>query len=280
MASVVISSLILFIGLTNFGPLDPPTENTTEHISQVATLSASISNIFALMVGAIAIIAVIAAERAETKATEQLKVDISRLWMALHSLRNRGLLYTSPEEVRTDLDLFEAERSTLSSVLNGPTGFSMTVWQAKHSSRDFGTFTADLAGILNLLTLKTGQNPQGLFNTISIRANKTADLISNLTDKDISQMSSIVRKMGAGLDQARSVAQSDVIADFIREFDKSSKSQLPPPTQEQVNALADKALNTIGGKADETVKHFGERAINGNEEDVARWHELVSKLGL
>jgi hypothetical protein len=280
MASVVISSCILFIGLSPFGPIDPPAENIMEHIAQVATLSASVSSIFALMVGAIAIIAVIAADRAETKATEQLKVDVSRLWMALHSLRNRGLLYTSPQNVKTDMDLFEAERTTLSSVLNGPTGFSLNVWQAKHSSRNFGTLTADLAGLINLLTLKTDQNPRALFNTISIRANKVADLVSNLTDKDITEMSMILQKIGTGLDQARAITQKDFIADFIRDFDKSTKEDLSAPTQEEVDDMANKALQIIGGQADKTVKHFGDLAIKGSNEDIASWHKLISKLGL
>lgn len=277
--SVLTSALLLLFGLTPLGPMDPPEEDFMEHVGYVATLSAAVSGIFALMVGAVAIIAVIIAERAETRAIEQLKVDISRLWMTLHSLRNRGILYTSPEAVNGDIDLFAEEREALHSVLNSPTGFSLYAWQAKHSERGFKTLTADLAGLINLLTLKQ-DGGQALFNTISIRANKTADLVAALTDHDMAEMAAVVKKLGTGLDQARSVAQSDFIADFLREWVRSSNADLHPPSQKNIDDAAAVALRTIGGEADKTVRHFGEKAMTGDENDVATWHKLISKLDL
>jgi len=177
------------------------------------------------------------------------------------------------------LDLFCDERETLHSVLNSPTGFSLYAWQAKHSERGLKTLTADLAGLINLLTLKSDGGP-ALYNTISVRANKTADLISGLTDRDMTEMAAIVNKLGTGLDQARSLAQTDFIADFLREFDRSSQAGLSRPSQSHVEEAAAAALSSIGGKADKTIRHFGEKAMTGDADDIATWHKLISKLGL
>lgn len=276
--SVVASALILVLGIAGTWPFATSGDPLWNRIASISNLSAATSGIFALMVGAIAIIAVIVAERAETRAIEQLKVDISRLWMVLHTVRNRSLLYTNPKLINDGLDIFAAERQTLQDILSGPTGFSIYVWQARQQDKAFHDFTSGLAGLINLLTLALGTDRTALFNSIAIRADKLSRLIAQITDANIADMAAIIGKLGSGLSLAQTVASSDEISHFIHDMDQGTKSRLDVPTAEEVEAAAQAAQRAIGGEAGSTVRHFGAKAMTGNVEEVATWHHLIAQL--
>src|ERR1039457_104815 len=83
--SIVVASVVLS-GLYGWNPIhlpfSPPNPSTglsdrASYISAIASVSGAISSVFALIVGAIAVIAVIVSNQAESKSVEQLKLDIA-----------------------------------------------------------------------------------------------------------------------------------------------------------------------------------------------------------
>ncbi|WP_031555336.1 hypothetical protein [Parvularcula oceani] len=269
---------IFILGFTGTPPFRFGDAARMSHLADVATISAAVSTLFALMVGAIAIIAVIVADRAETRAIEQIRIDVGRLWMALHSIRNRALLYTAPDLVRDDLFLFEEERKTIAGVVQGTTGFLIYTCQDRFRTEEdgIGTLTTDLAGLVDFLTLRPSGHPY--FTQLAQRANTLSAKLSVLSDEDMAVMARAAQKMGRGLSHAREIAEKDEIGSFLNQMKDDAAAALPVPSRAEIAAFAERAQKRIGGQAGDLVRQMGANARDGGPREVELWHKLKAKL--
>ena len=140
--------------------------------SAIAAASAAVSTVFALVVGAIAIIAIIIADRSETKSVEQLKLDFAALGSTLLFLRDRAMLYTDPDAVNVDLDPFKGEREALTRILTSSTGFALYVWTKDARNEKFTDLYSSLAGLVDVTTLDLRKNFQPVANLIKARSSE------------------------------------------------------------------------------------------------------------
>ena len=124
--SSVISGGIL---LLNISTLKNP-----EGQSSITDISQSISAIIGSVLSSIAIIAVIVAQKSEVISVEKLKLDLISLVNLLVSLRNRCYLYTNPDLVNYEIDLFQKERERLQDYANGSSIYAIYLWNLQSNS--------------------------------------------------------------------------------------------------------------------------------------------------
>ena len=249
-------------------------------ISAIATISAAISTVFALLVGTIAVIAVIVAERSETKSIEQLKLDLAAAVSILVSLRDRSVLYTNPEAVDVSLDPFKMEREALAGILCSSTGFALYVWSMDRRNESFKDIYHGLAGLIDSTTLDLRGNFQPVANHIFERSSLILADIVRLDEGHFKRMSRKLTRIGIGMRQAGEAVARDPISDFAESMRVDAVASIPPPTEEELAAIKKVAQERIGGKASETIEHFGRAAIEGGPEDRATFRKLVRQLKL
>ncbi len=281
-AAVVVSATVLSFGLLRVGVFSSNGEFLHENVNSISALSTAISTMFALIVGTLAILVVITNERAETKTAEQLKIDISSLWMTLHNLRNRAILYTSPELLDNSADVFEDERGRLTEIVTGSSGFALYLWQATTADKGLRETTADIAGLINLTTLSLANTNKRvpILNEIAHRADQASGRIATVGDTDVRKMARFLSRLGRGLDQAKSAADSDIISSFLKDWRQQADDKLSFPSEDFVERVVARAREKIGGKADETVMHFVREARSGDRGALRNFYKLVQELGL
>jgi len=285
--SVVAAAMVLS-GLYGFNPLKltivsqagdvTSVSDQAAIVSAIATASAAVSTVFALIVGTIAVIAVIVAERSETKSIEQLKLDFAALGSTLVSLRDRGFLYTNPDAVDVGLDPFKPERESLARILTSSTGFALYVWSKEPCNKEFADLYSSLAGLIDVTTLDLRKQFQPVANLIIRRS---AEILRRLASIDESQFKAMSRKLGrigAGLRQASVALQRDILDSFEQDFSESQGQAFRPPTEAELTRLQRMAQEKIGGKSAEIIKHFGRAAIQGTPEDRRKFHSLIRQL--
>jgi hypothetical protein len=280
--AVIISTSVILFGLHHVGIFSSSGEFLYDNVNSISALSTAISTIFALIVGTLAILVVISNERAETKTVEQLKIDISSLWMTLHNLRNRAILYTSPDLVDDSKDLFENERRRLTEIITGSTGFALYLWQATIIDKDQQETTIDVAGLINLTTLalRKSSDRVPIFNAIAHRAYQASSRLASVGDPDIRRMARFLARLGKGLDQAKNAAEKDKLSAFLKDWRQREDDELSMPTEDFVERVLTRARQKIGGKADETMMHFLSKARSGDRGALRNFYQLVEKLDL
>lgn len=253
--------------------------DASAYVQAVSAVATAIATIFALIVGAIAIIAVIESEKSEHKSVEQIKVDFASLGSLLLSLRNRVFLYTNTSVIDLDSDIFQDERQKLVSIMTSPTGLAIYLWSGDKNRMTQNDVFSELCGLIDCLTLKLESGTiQGVLNLVAQRASEIVQNLSKVTEAQFKQMSKPLARLGDGLEHAARAVQSDPFAELQRDIDARRLAQFRAPTQQEVEALMQLAASKIGGQADKTVEHFGKEAMRGSDQDRANFHRLVRQL--
>ena len=188
--------------------------------SAIAAASAAVSTVFALVVGAIAIIAIIIADRSETKSVEQLKLDFAALGSTLLFLRDRAMLYTNPDAVNVGLDPFKTEREALSRILTSSTGFALYMWSKDTNNEKYDDLYFSLAGLVDVTTLDLDKHFQPVANMIFVRS---AEILRRLVSIEVRQFKSMAGKLsriGAGLIAASPALQKDIFAPSTKMYQR------------------------------------------------------------
>ncbi|MGY4829508.1 hypothetical protein ACVNIS_13115 [Sphaerotilaceae bacterium SBD11-9] len=245
--------------------------DTTAYVQAVAAIATAIATIFALVVGAIAIIAVIESERSEHKSVEQIKIDLATLGSLALALRNRAYLYTNVSAVDLEHDLFEEERNRLVAILASPSGLAIYLWP--------GDVFVELCGLVDCLTLKREPaSIQAVLNLIAERASKVVETLSKVNEADFAVISKPLSRLGQGLAHAAQAMKDDVFSQLPTQMHAQHVSKLRAPTERELLLLMQMASSKIGGQAHKTVEHFGRLAMQGSADDRDTFHKLLRQL--
>lgn len=164
---IAIVSLIFSGGIliANFSVLENPAGQ-----SSITDISQAISAIIGSILSSIAIIAVIVSQRSEVISTEKLKLDLVSLVNLLITVRNRCYLYTAPESINYDIDLFQIEREKLQDYSNSSSAYATYIWNLQSKSiKDFD-INIEFASLIDHMTLKFNEEyRQIIFNGIARR---------------------------------------------------------------------------------------------------------------
>jgi hypothetical protein len=247
-------------------------------VSAVASLSAAISTVLALMVGAIAVTALIVSERSETRAVEQLKLDIASLATTLLSLRDRALLYTQPDAIDVTVDPFKAERTALSKILTSPTGLAIYWWSKQPTHKQHSDLYPSIAGLVDLTTLDLNRYFAESIPLITDRSQRLLARIGTIEERQFKEMCYPLSHLSDGLRHIRETVGSDDTSIFVDEWGKARAAAYRAPTEDELTILKNLADKRIGGQSADTVEHFGRAAITGSDEDREKFHTLITKL--
>jgi uncharacterized phage infection (PIP) family protein YhgE len=288
--AIVSFAIALFVlgGLFGFNPLhlsivdrladatNPGDEAAV--VSALTGLSAAISTVFALAVGVIALMALIASEKSETRAIEQLKLDIASLASTLVSVRDRALLYTQVESINLELDPFAPERKALTKILTSPTGWAIHSWSHERGNEKYDDLFVSIAGLVGVTTLDISQARQAVINKLAERAMKVFDQLCSIEDDDFKKMSGALTHLSDGLSKACITLKTDKLAELQRQITEEQAKSYRAPTEEELAKLMKQADSTIGGASGSVVEQLGRAAIEGSPEDRERFHQLLQQL--
>lgn len=254
-----------------------------EHIGAITNISMAVSAVFGLIIGSIAIIAVIEAEKSEVKAIESFKLDLVGLVNTLYGLRMRCLLYTAPDQVDYALDVFRVEKEKLQSFMYGSSGYALNLWALDTKAIADLEPNTQLSSLLNWMTLGMSQKPQVALNQIMFRSQDMLHQLTRINDGHLKQIHRNIKRVGRGLDEVRALLEHDTFFQFIEDFKKDGEaraSNLVMPTEAELDAVLKRADEKIGGKSRETIMHFINEARAGKNESLATYYELVRQLKL
>ena len=268
---------LLFLDPFQLGPNAVPADRMGA-VAAIAGVSSAISTVIALVIGAIAVTALIVSERSETRATEQLKLDFAGLASTLIALRDRALLYTNVEMIDTTLDPFEHEREALTKVLTSSTGWAIHAWSHEKGNETFDDVYPGLAGLVDLTTLELDQNRQGVINAIAARSVGVFDQICSITEPDFRRMSTALNRLSDGVSRACVTLQTDRLAELQHAITKAEAESYRAPTEHELAQLMALADERIGGEAGTTVEHFGRQAIDDAPDARRNFARLIDQL--
>jgi hypothetical protein len=248
--------------------------------SAIAAASAAVSTVFALVVGAIAIIAIIIADRSETKSVEQLKLDFAALGSTLLFLRDRAKVYKDkdPDLVNVDLDPFKAERQTLSRILTSSTGLALYVWSKDTKDKQYDDLWSSLADLVDVTTLDLHKHFQPVANLILERSAEILRRLVSIKPRQFKSMAANLSRIGLGLVIASPALVVATFATPDQDVSAATDAGFRAPTEAELTRLKQIAAEKIGGKSAEVIEHFGRAAIEGTAGDRRRFHSLVSQL--
>lgn len=251
-------------------------------VSIITSISTAISAIFGLVIGTLAILALINAEKSESKSIEKLKIDLASITNTFITLRNRSFLYTNTEIIDYSLDVFSEERKILLTFLNSPSGFALFIWSGKQKKIEDFQSSILLCGLVDILTLKIIDNPQGVLNDIIFRTSKLISKNSQISEKDFKDMSKYLNQLGEGLSYAQKSIENDIFSSFAKDFEKDlttkEAEKLKIPSEDQIDEILKRADEKIGGKSKETVLHFLNKAKKGGEKELLMFFKLIREL--
>lgn len=283
-ASIIISGGILLTTWPDIAHVFSEADHLRK-IELISGISTAISAIFGLLIGSIAIIAVIVAQKSENISIESLKLDLIALVSALLSIRNRCYLYTNPALINYNLDLFEKERTHLQSFIGSSSGYALYIWNLQTKRIEKLDINIELSSLIDFLTLHLSENTTvPILNTIALRCQKLLNLLTEIDDRDFKQISANLHKIGNGLNHVKSpISTNDTFStlgnDMINDEDEQIEA-LELPADEFVQKVIDNANKKIGGKAEETVMHFLNEAKAGNKKSLALFYKMVNQLKL
>ena len=265
--------------VSKFAP-NGPLPDQAAYVQAIASVASAIATSFALIVGAIAIIAVVENEKSEHKAVEQTKVDFASLASLALTIRNRAFLYTNPKIVDREIDLFGQERQRLVEILCGPTGLAISLWRKKdeHQELTNSDLFVTLCGLVDSLTLDRTENLQDVLFHIAKRAGGAVIQLSTVDEGDFSTITKVLSDMGKGLKYAAELVRNDPFAILLRSMNEARDSGYRAPTQDEVDILVALAQDKVGGKSGDLVRSFGDKAISGTNKDRASFHKLIDQL--
>jgi hypothetical protein len=284
----IIMAAVVFSGLYGWNPLHLHIVSGIEKTatiadqaaftSAIASVSGAISSVLALIVGAIAVIAVIVTNQSEVKSVEQLKLDFAGLASTLISLRARCYLYTNPKLIDLEIDVFEEERSALQSLLNSSSGLALYLWSMEPENGEHKELYVSIAGLVDCTTLDLKKSLQPVLNLIAQRASDLLKDLSRVEEPAFRKMSKPLSHLSAGLQRAQDVMEDDAFARLGRDMKQASEAGSRAPTEHELTVLKEMAARKIGGKAPETIEHFGRAAISGSDHDRSTFEALVRQL--
>ncbi|HET7792195.1 MAG TPA: hypothetical protein VFL64_02315 [Rhizobacter sp.] len=245
--------------------------DTTAYVQAVSAIATAIATIFALVVGAIAIIAVIESERSEHKSVEQIKIDLASLAGLALALRNRAFLYTNVSAMDLEQDVFAEERTRLIAILTSPTGLAIYLRP--------GELFLDLCGLVDCLTLKREQGTiQAVLNLIAQRASNVIQTLSGVSEAEFESISKPLSRLGQGLAHAAQAVKGDPFSQLQADMQEHHLSKFRAPTEREILLLMQMASSQVGGEAHRMIERFGRLAMHGSAQDRANFHKLVSQL--
>jgi hypothetical protein len=247
-------------------------------VQAVTAISVAISTVMALALGSIAVIALIVAEKSETRAIEQLKLDFAALASTLVSIRDRSLLYTNPGLIHLELDPFRPEREALAKILTSPTGWAIQAWSHREGDEEYDELYPDLAGLVDVMTLDLARNRQAILDMLAERSVAILDRIVSIEERDFKQMSAALSRLSEGLSRASTVLRTDKLAEFQRQRTAAEMASYRAPTEEELTKIAELADQRIGGEAGKTLEALGRAAIDGSPEDRRTFHRAITQL--
>lgn len=283
-------AVLVLLGLYGFNPLnlsivDTLTNATTPAdeaagVSAVTGISVAVSTLFALVLGVIAIIVLIESERSETRAVEQLKLDVASLASTLRLVRDRALLYTQTDAVNWSLDPFSAEREALSKILTSSTGWALYSWGHQKDNKKFTGLFAGFAGLVDLTTLDLERFAQPILNRLVERSSKLFEEVTSIEEEDFKRMAGALSHLSDGFSAARiaEVRSGDILDGFVEEKVAADASSYRAPTEDELKRLIERADRVIGGEAGKTIDTFGRLAIEGSDKDRENFHRLISQV--
>lgn len=283
-ASIIISGGILLTTWPDMAHIFSEADHLRK-IELISGISTAISAIFGLLIGSVAIIAVIVAQKSENISIESLKLDLIALVSALLSIRNRCYLYTNPSLINYNLDLFENERAHLQSFIGSSSGYALYIWNLQTKRIDNLDINIELSSLIDFLTLSVSENTAvPIFNTIALRCQKLLNLLTEIDDRDFKQISANLHKIGNGLNHVKSpISTNDSFStlgnDLLKDEDKQTES-LQLPSDDFLQKVIANANKKIGGKAEETIMHFINEARTGNKKSLDLFYKMVSQLKL
>ena len=274
--SLIISGGIL---LLNFSILKKPSGQIS-----ITDISQAITAIIGSVLSSIAIIAVIVSQKSEVISTEKLKVDLVSIVNMLISVRNRCYLYTAPEAVNYEIDLFHIEREKLQDYSNSSSAYAIYIWNLQSKSIEGFDINIEFASLIDHMTLKFDEKyRQIIFNKIAKRCTLMINYLTEIGDKDFKGIANHLKKIGIGLQHVKETINQDPFSELgqdMIESDLDGMESLDFPSDEDLEKILAAADKKIGGKARDSVMHFINEAKNGDKKSLWYFYELVRKLKL
>lgn len=281
-ASILISGGILLTILRDISFLtDDP--NPIDRILSITQISTAISAIFGLIIGSIAIIAVIEADKSEVKAIESFKLDLIALVNLLYCIRNRCLLYTNTTIIDYRIDLFQKEREQLQKFLGSSSGYALHLWVLEKKAIDGLDINTDIASLMDFMTLELESNPQPILNELAIRSHQLIEKLTYIDDKNLKSIYGNIRKIGNGLNSVRTIIETDtfkpLLDDMISERE-TDKENLPMPTDDYLQKVLNSARIKIGGQSEKMILDLIQKHKDGDKKSLWYFYELIRQLKL
>jgi hypothetical protein len=282
LAAISVVAAVLVLGLILVNPFEVAADASAGEranvVSAIAAVSAAVSTVIALAIGAIAVIALIVSEKSETRAIEQLKLDVAAMASTLISIRDRALLYTNVGAVNWAGDPFRPEREALTRILTSSTGWAIHAWSHTKGNEKFDEVYPTIAGLVDVTTLDLNRNTQAIVNLLAERAVHVFDQLCAIEERDFRRMSETLSRLSDGISEACAILQTDRLGELQRMMTTAHLETYRAPTEAEVQRAAELASEGIGGEAGKTVQELGSKAMTGTPEDRRLFHRLVEQL--